>query len=399
MLPLWRPEIEMIERMRDYLFQNLLGQQEAINEVCDLFIARSVRSNSDRRPFMTVFLNGTSGVGKTLMFELIGNFLAQEEERKGSGCHIPVTKFSLNGVFAFEVPEMLYSLNPSARNPGDSKKCKCEVLFEQACESDPFFGRQVQIWDEWEKLNSSPNHNYISAFNVISEIFEDAIPTPKHPDAISMDFSNTIFVITSNLFLNSVRDPKRSIGFATPEESKPVIQDESFGIDKEEILEKLRRHFSVSSFNRVDKFVQFRDISGFGDMRRDFAEKEVRKMFGIIDDFYEKRGNPLPAIEQYKSFDQLVQEALDNCEKSGGFRAIKRYIENIMIGRILSLLHRDYPNIKKSERMNRENGHRTIVRPRTTARVTDDTTSEADLELMSIFEQREAITDMCADKD
>lgn len=70
-LPLWRPEIEMVERMRIFLNENLLGQEDAVREVCDLFIARSVRSEDDRRPFMTVFLNGPSGVGKTMLFELV----------------------------------------------------------------------------------------------------------------------------------------------------------------------------------------------------------------------------------------------------------------------------------------------------------------------------------------
>lgn len=54
-------------------------------------------------------------------------------------------------------------------------------------------------------------------------------------------------------------------------------------------------------------------------------------MFDTIDRFYTSRGNPLPDIEQYGKFDTLVQESLDNCEKSGGFRAIKRYIQNVIL--------------------------------------------------------------------
>lgn len=71
LVPLWKPEISEVEEMRTFLKARLIGQNEAIDEISNLFIARAVRSSDDRRPFMSVFLNGTSGVGKTLLFELV----------------------------------------------------------------------------------------------------------------------------------------------------------------------------------------------------------------------------------------------------------------------------------------------------------------------------------------
>lgn len=183
---------------------------------------------------------------------------------------------------------------------------------------------------------------------------EEAIQTPKHPDGITMDLSNTILVITANYFLNEVKDPKRSIGFSVPDDPSAAKEDEApQNIDKEGIIEKMRRHFSISSFNRLDKVIIFNDLSSFGDMRKGFAEKEIQKMLDTIDRFYTAQGNPLPCVEQYGNFETLVQESLDNCEKSGGFRAIKRYVQNTILGRILSLLHKDYPNIPKEKRFER----------------------------------------------
>lgn len=248
----------------------------------------------------------------------------------------------------------MFGLNSWARNPGDSKKSKCEILYEEACDADPVFAMNIQIWDEWEKQWKSPNWDYRLSFDSLSEVFEDAIMTSKHPDGAVLDWSNTIFCLTWNLFCNSVEDKRKSIGFAVPKEDGAKENEEEYEeINKEANVEKLRKHFSISSFNRVDRFIVFNDLGARWDMRRDFAGKEVRKMFDVIDQFYAKRGNPLPDVEQYGSFDALVQESLDNCEKSGGFRAIKRYIQNTMLGRVLSLLHKDYPNVSKEVRAER----------------------------------------------
>lgn len=96
LLPLWRPEIEMVEELRSFLREKLIGQNEAIDEIVNLFVSRAVRTDDDRRPFMSVFLNGTSGVGKTLIFELIHEFLNDHPSIRKSGGRIPITKISLN---------------------------------------------------------------------------------------------------------------------------------------------------------------------------------------------------------------------------------------------------------------------------------------------------------------
>lgn len=340
---MWKPDLDMLVEMKKFLLSRLIGQNEAIEEIMNLFAARAVRSPDDRRPFMSLFLNGTSGVGKTLIFELIGEFLNSDKGYGRTNVRIPVTKIALNGLFAFELIEAVSWLGSSARNPGDSKRSKFEILFEQALESDPMFGRQIIILDEFDKLGPSYHWNEKIALNSL-EILDDATPSPKHSDAIPIDLGNTLLIITGNYFLNSVVDPKRSIGFAIPDGDITLAESEHRNIDKAEVIEKMRRHFSISAFQRLDKVIVFNDLSGHWDMRKDFAEKEIEKMFRIIDKFYIDRGNPLPAIEQYGDKKSLVSEALENADPDGWFRAIKRYIQNSMMGRILSLLHNDYPN-------------------------------------------------------
>lgn len=342
----------MVEELRSFLREKLIGQNEAIDEIVNLFVSRAVRTDDDRRPFMSVFLNGTSGVGKTLIFELIHEFLNDHPSIRKSGGRIPITKISLNWVFAFELVETFFWLSSSARNPWDSRRSKFEILYEEATDADPIFGRQIILLDEFDKLGPSINWNEKIAFNSISESFDNAIITPKHPDATQIDLSNTILVITWNYFLNEVNDPRRPIGFSMPDEnvSEDVVVAPPQEVDKNLVLEKIRKHFSISSFNRIDRYVLFSSLNNHWDLRRGFSEKEVQKMFDTIDRFYTSRGNPLPDIEQYGKFDTLVQESLDNCEKSGGFRAIKRYIQNVILWRILLKLHGDYPNISPADR-------------------------------------------------
>jgi ATP-dependent Clp protease ATP-binding subunit ClpA len=72
----------MAERMRKFLKSRLIGQDEAVDDIANLFVSKAVRTNDDRRPLMTLFLNGTSGVGKSMVCELIGEFLNNEPSIK-----------------------------------------------------------------------------------------------------------------------------------------------------------------------------------------------------------------------------------------------------------------------------------------------------------------------------
>ena len=183
MARLWKPDIDMVERMRKYVKAKVIGQDEAVDQIMDLFVARAVRTEDDRRPLMSVFLNGTSGVGKTMIFECIGEFLNNEPIIRKTGCRIPVTKLPLNGTYACELVEMIYGIGSGIRNPGDSRKSKFEAMFEDAYDKDPMHARQIIILDEFEKLGPSINWNDRLAFNSVSEILDDSIYVGKTPDS------------------------------------------------------------------------------------------------------------------------------------------------------------------------------------------------------------------------
>ena len=349
-LPIWKPGIPMIEEMRAYLKARMIGQNSAIDEICNLFVARSVRTKDDRRPFLSVFLNGTSGVGKSLLFELIWQFLNERNEQKGLQDRIPVTKISLNGVYAFEMVEYFSWLSSGWRNPGDSKKSKMEMLYEKCVEVDPFYARWIYVLDEWEKLGPSWHWNDKIAFSSVSEHLEDAILTPKNPDGITMDFSNSIFVFTANYYCNSAEAQKRPIGFSVEDENTTYKDDPEIPvIDKEGIIDKLRKYFDVSAFNRIDKLIVFESLAGFPNLRRDYGTKEIESMFQTIDEFYSSKFNPVPSRERYGDKEALISEALEKSEPTWGFRAIKRYIHNTILWRILSLLHLEYPNLPRGK--------------------------------------------------
>jgi ATP-dependent Clp protease ATP-binding subunit ClpA len=126
-------------------------------------------------------------------------------------------------------------------------------------------------------------------------------------------------------------------------EDRPDEREES-DIDKTGIIEKLRKHFTISAFNRVDKVIVFNDLASRSNLRDDFARKEVLFMFETIDEFYRKKSNTPPPRAAYGDHELLAREALEHSHPSGGFRAIKRYILNTILGRVLSSLHAEYPN-------------------------------------------------------
>lgn len=199
-----------------------------------------------------------------MLFDLVGEFLNNYKEIGGDRIgKVAVTKIQCNSIFAFELVEMSAGLTNGAKNPGDSRRSKFEILFQRAYEQDPRYARQIIVLDEFDKLGSSQNWNEKNAFDTISQILDDAIPECKTPDSISVDWSNTIFVFTGNYFLNNINDPRKTIGFSVQDEeiekkNEPEVENT---IDKDVVIEKMRHHFSISAFQRVDKFIVFNDLS------------------------------------------------------------------------------------------------------------------------------------------
>lgn len=57
----WQPSIEETEELRIYLKDKIIGQDHAVDRVCDLFLSRSFREKDEDRPFLSCLLNGKSG--------------------------------------------------------------------------------------------------------------------------------------------------------------------------------------------------------------------------------------------------------------------------------------------------------------------------------------------------
>ncbi|MBR2021333.1 MAG: AAA family ATPase, partial [Clostridia bacterium] len=104
----------------------------------------------------------------------------------------------------------------------------------------------VVLFDEIEKAHPD-------VFNLLLQVLEDGILTDSHGRTV--DFKNTVIIMTSNLGSGALTEPKR-LGF----NNENTQEAEQIKTEKA-VLEALKGHFRPEFLNRVDEIVVFRKLT------------------------------------------------------------------------------------------------------------------------------------------
>jgi ATP-dependent Clp protease ATP-binding subunit ClpC len=111
----------------------------------------------------------------------------------------------------------------------------------EAVRRKPF---SVVLFDEIEKAHPD-------VFNTLLQILEDGRLTDAQ--GRSVDFKNTVIIMTSNLGTADLR--KASVGFAKADEAV------TYERMKEKVNDELKRHFRPEFLNRIDEVIVFHELS------------------------------------------------------------------------------------------------------------------------------------------
>ena len=280
-------ERKKLLRMESALHQRVIGQDEAVKAVSDA-IRRSRAGLSDaNRPIGSFLFLGPTGVGKTELCKALAEFMFDTEEAM---VRIDMSEF----MEKHSVARLI------GAPPGYVGYEEGGYLTE-AVRRRPY---SVILLDEVEKAHSD-------VFNILLQVLDDGRLTDGHGRTV--DFRNTVIVMTSNLGSARIQD----------------LAGEAYEALKSAVMEGVTQHFRPEFINRVDDLVVFHPLN----------QEQIRLIAGIQLNMLKNRlGNTGLGME-------ITDQALDLLA-SAGFdpvygarplkRAIQQQIENPLAQKILS---------------------------------------------------------------
>ncbi|PWY56224.1 ATP-dependent chaperone ClpB [Legionella qingyii] len=268
-------EKEKLLQMEDVLHHRLIGQNEAINAVSNA-IRRSRAGLSDpNRPIGSFLFLGPTGVGKTELCKALASFLFDTEEAM---VRIDMSEF----MEKHSVARLI------GAPPGYVGYEEGGYLTE-AVRRRPY---SVILLDEVEKAHTD-------VFNILLQVMDDGRLTDGQGRTV--DFRNTIIVMTSNLGSNLIQEMGNKFKYDQV---------------KDAVMEMVRQHFRPEFINRIDDTVVFHAL----------AQDQIAKIASIQIGYLQKR------LNQQDIHLDVTQEALSHLAEAGfdpvyGARPLKRTIQ------------------------------------------------------------------------
>ncbi|HVW31214.1 MAG TPA: ATP-dependent Clp protease ATP-binding subunit [Acidimicrobiia bacterium] len=220
-------ETAKLLRMEDELHKRVIGQVDAIRAVSQAIRRTRAGLKDPKRPSGSFIFLGPSGVGKTELAKTLAEFLFGDE----------------NALIQLDMSEYMekHTVSRLVGSPPGYVGYDEGGQLTEAVRRKPF---SVVLFDEIEKAHPD-------VFNTLLQILEDGRLTDAQ--GRSVDFKNTVIIMTSNLGTADLR--KAAVGFAKADEAV------TYERMKEKVNEELKRHFRPEFLNRIDEVIVFHELS------------------------------------------------------------------------------------------------------------------------------------------
>ncbi len=221
-------EREKLLKMEEALARRVVGQKEAVEAVSTAVRRARAGLQDPNRPIGSFMFLGPTGVGKTELTKALAAFLFDDEH-------------ALVRVDMSEFMEK-HSVSRLIGAPPGYVGYEEGGALTEAIRRRPY---QVVLFDEIEKAHPD-------VFNVLLQVLDDGRLTDGQGRTV--DFKNTLIIMTSNLGAEFLADPRQPMGFAMPGEAGQVVSEEQA---YEYVINAVRRHFRPEFVNRIDDLIVF----------------------------------------------------------------------------------------------------------------------------------------------
>lgn len=243
-------EAARLRSLHDHLAQRVVGQQEAVDR-----IARTIRRSraglkDENRPIGVFLFVGPTGVGKTLLAKEVSKWLFDE--------HRGLIRIDMSEYAEKHNVARLIGPPPGYVGYGEGGQ------LTEAVRRQPY---AVVLLDEIEKAHPE-------VFNTLLQLFDEGRLTDG--SGRTVDFRNTILIMTSNVGSREVVRKAGCIGYATTTKSSVVRT-----AGEEAYRKALEQSFAPEFLNRIDDIVIFRSLEA-GDVAR-IVDLELQNLFARTD--------------------------------------------------------------------------------------------------------------------
>ena len=261
----------------DELHKRVIGQDEAVTKVTDAIIRSKAGIKDPTKPIGSFLFLGPTGVGKTELAKALAASLFDDE----------------NNMVRIDMSEYMekYSVSRLIGAPPGYVGYEEGGQLTEAVRRKPY---SVVLFDEIEKAHPD-------VFNVLLQVLDDGRITDSQGRTV--DFKNTILIMTSNIGANYLLEGIDADGTIKPEAEELVTKD-------------LRGHFRPEFLNRLDEIILFKPLT------KDNISGIINL---IVADLNHRLEDKQLSIELSPDAEQFI---VDNAyDPIYGARPLKRYIQ------------------------------------------------------------------------
>lgn len=286
-------EAEKLSKLENTLHKRVIGQEEAVSAVAKAVKRGRVGLKDPARPIGSFLFLGPTGVGKTEVAKALAEAVFGNED----------------AMIRVDMSEYMekHSVSKMIGSPPGYVGHEDGGQLSEKVRRNPF---SVILFDEIEKAHPD-------VFNILLQVLDDGRITDSQGRTV--DFKNTIIIMTSNAGASSIIEPKR-LGFGDMSDEK---QDHE--LMKNNVMEEVRRIFKPEFLNRIDETIVFRTLN----------KDDMKKITALLMKELVKRAEDQLDIElavRDSARTYIVEKAYD---KKYGARPLKRKIQDEIENRLV----------------------------------------------------------------
>ena len=271
-------EREKLLHLDEVLHKRVIGQDEAVQKVSEAILRSRAGIQDPNRPIGSFLFMGPTGVGKTELAKALAQALFDDEKN--------IVRIDMTEYMEKHSVSRLIGAPPGYVGYEEGGQ------LTEAVRRKPY---SVVLFDEVEKAHPD-------VFNILLQVLDDGRITDSQGRTV--DFKNTIIILTSNLGSEYILEGIDENNEITPEARAQV--------DK-----LLKTHFRPEFLNRLDEIVFYKPLS----------KKEIYPIIDLMLDGLRKR------LEDKQLELEVTDEAKEFIAKEGydpiyGARPLKRYIQS-----------------------------------------------------------------------
>ena len=263
--------------LEDQLHKRVVGQDEGVKRVTDAILRSKAGIKDPTKPIGSFLFLGPTGVGKTELAKTLAENLFDDEQNM---VRIDMSEYMEK-----------YSVSRLIGAPPGYVGYEEGGQLTEAVRRKPY---SVVLFDEIEKAHPD-------VFNVLLQVLDDGRITDSQGRTV--DFKNTILIMTSN-----IGSPYLLDGIDENGEIKPEAQGQ--------VMDDLRGHFRPEFLNRLDEIIMFKPLT------KSNIGKIVDLMVGELDKRLADQELSLELTDAAKN--QVIENGYDPVY---GARPLKRYLQ------------------------------------------------------------------------